>query len=479
MGIGEDLRMSLRSIGRRLVESLLLIIGISLGIGATAAGIAMVARSRQTAEELLSSTEYREIVITIREEAEDMDLPAVRQDSTEEIILTSADLAAADEAPDVQYAYLMNDTHFDLDTDRMMGFMKENQAEPVRSTSDPSAQTDEQPAAESELQNTLQTSNAETTGSAGQSGNSGAQPPLPPWLLNPDDIPELEGPEPVLEDMNGYEVSPEFFEAWNLYAAQGSLFTPSDMEKGSSLLVLGADLAKELFEDGESLGRDVINRFELYTIVGILEPTGTGFDNSAFAPAFMPDLQGAIGPGRRNWNTTLHFTVTDAERLDEASSQLTSWFDRTYGPGLVTIQIPREEAEMARDRTARLTAIILFLALSGLLIASVNVSNILMSRALRKRRTVGILKALGASVKAVFRLFFVEALFVSVGGALVGTGLAIILSHLMEVTMGVGAIPGLMLGAGVFLAWVITKALTIIPSVQASRIPAAEAIRYE
>jgi len=47
----------------------------------------------------------------------------------------------------------------------------------------------------------------------------------------------------------------------------------------------------------------------------------------------------------------------------------------------------------------------------------------LFSRALRKRRTVGILKALGASAPSIFRMFFMEALFVSIGGAALEEGL--------------------------------------------------------
>ena len=39
MKIGEDVKISLRSIQKRPVESFLLILGIALGIGATAAGI--------------------------------------------------------------------------------------------------------------------------------------------------------------------------------------------------------------------------------------------------------------------------------------------------------------------------------------------------------------------------------------------------------------------------------------------------------
>ena len=94
MKFGEDFRMSVRSIVKRYIETILLVLGIALGVGVTAAGIAMAARSAQDARELLASPQYREIVVTVREDAEDMDLPAVERIDTEQIILTSADLGA-------------------------------------------------------------------------------------------------------------------------------------------------------------------------------------------------------------------------------------------------------------------------------------------------------------------------------------------------------------------------------------------------
>jgi hypothetical protein len=43
-----------------------------------------------------------------------MDLPASRQESSETVVLTSADLAARDVTEDVQYAYIMNPVRFNL-----------------------------------------------------------------------------------------------------------------------------------------------------------------------------------------------------------------------------------------------------------------------------------------------------------------------------------------------------------------------------
>ena len=500
---GEDLHLSVRSIQTRLVESILLIIGIALGVGATAAGFAMVIRSTQESRELLSSTKYREILVTLREETEEMDLPAMVQNQSEErIFLTSADLAARDVAEDVQYAYIMNRTRFDLGIPDF-GRMREavggagpgavgvrppaGQGAPDMPAPPPAESGSEAAAAPGAAAGPAEGAPGSRPGEPAEGerpafNQEEARRAMSGWLDRMQEMSEMDLPEPVLEEIDGYEVSPEFFDAWKLNAASGSLFTLADIEKDASVMILGSEVAKNLYEDGEALGRELIVRMQIYTIVGVLEPTGTTYDEMAFTPVFMPDIQGAIGQLLRrfqSWNTNLYFTVSEASRLEEARSQLESYFEQQYGAGMVNISIPREEAEQASERTSRLVTIILFLALSGLLIAGANVSNILFSRALRKRRSVGIMKALGASIGAVFKVFFLEALFVSLGGAVLGAGLSVALSKLMQTTMDFAVISGFMLAVGVLISWVITKALTILPSIQASRIPAAEAIRYE
>jgi macrolide transport system ATP-binding/permease protein len=266
-----------------------------------------------------------------------------------------------------------------------------------------------------------------------------------------------------------------------LQVAEGSLFTEEEAEKDAPVMVVGAELAETLFEDGISLGREVLIMRSLYRIVGILEPAGSSADNTAFIPARFVDIESIPQFARQfvGLNTTLHFTVYDPKRLDEAKSQLTEWFARKYGEGRVVITVPRVEVDAAQDRTSRLVSIILFLAVSGLLIASVNVSNILLGRAMRKRKNVGILKALGASIRDVFRLFFIEALILGVSGAVAGAGFSVLISKLMLLALPGGAVLSVMLFLGILAAWAITTALTVIPALQASRIAAADALRYE
>jgi putative ABC transport system permease protein len=288
------------------------------------------------------------------------------------------------------------------------------------------------------------------------------------------------GPQPIMEEARGYEVTPEFFTAWGMTAAQGSLFALADVQKREPVIVLGSTIATTLFEDKQSMGRQVLSRNQLYRIIGILEPTGTDYDTMIFTPAPMPDLTGMDVFARfRGFNTNLHFTVADYTKLERAKAQLESYFDRKFGTGSAVITVPRYQAEAAKDRNTRLVTVILFLALAALVIAAANVTNILFSRALRKRRSVGILKALGATRRGVFQLFFLEALLIGIAGAAVGAGLSVLMSKLMQDTMGYGAVYVSLLAAGIIGAAALVTALDIFPAMQAARVPAAEAIRYE
>ena len=488
MNIGEDVRISLRSIQKRPVESLLLILGIALGIGATAAGISLISHSVKAKNELLSQTSYKEVVVRVRESAEDMDLSAMPKIGNGNVYLSWADLVAKNDVPDVEYAYVADRAELRIMTTAMVNNFRSAGQGAGRGDGARGGQVSDQ------------------AGQPSGGGENGAPPPPPPAEGAPPpppqaegapppppqaegapgaftfEMPELpEGPEPVIDEMSGMRVSMEYFQAWNLQVAEGSLFTQAEMEENAPVMVLGSELAATMFEDGESLGREVLIMRNLYRIVGILEPSGTAADETAFIPAQLINIDRIPEFARQfvGLNTTLHFTVYDPGRLDEAKSQLTEWFAQLYGDGQVVISIPRIEVEAAQDRTARLVSVILFLAVAGLLIASVNVSNILLGRAMRKRKNVGILKALGASIRDVFGLFFIEALILGVSGAVLGTGLSVLISRLMLLAITGGTVISIMLFLGILAAWAVTTSLTVIPALQASRIPAAEALRYE
>ena len=296
-------------------------------------------------------------------------------------------------------------------------------------------------------------------------------------------------PPPRLEDLTVVRVTPEYFAARELAAADGSLFTPADMERGEPVMVVGAELGATLFDDGQALGRDLVADLRRFLIVGVLERSGTDVDERAFIPAgvlrenYRPSRDGKagisgiarVGPDR----TSLRFTVADRALVGEARAQVAAYFDATYGDGALNITDPRAEARAVADRYRRLVRVILFLALSALLIATLNMSSIFSGRALRRRRSAGILKAMGASGTRVFVVFLVEALAMGAIGSAAGVGLAVLMDHLLVREFGLGGLGAGLIAAGVGASWILVAACSVVPAVAAARAPAADAIRYE
>ena len=130
--------------------------------------------------------------------------------------------------------------------------------------------------------------------------------------------------------------------------------------------------------------------------------------------------------------TSLRFTVADRALLDEALAQLDAYFATIYGDGILNITDPRAFASAVGDASRRAVKVILFLAVSALLITALNLSNIFSSRALRRRRSAGILKAMGAARTRVFAVFLLDVLVVGAIGSAAGVGLAASLARLLE-----------------------------------------------
>ncbi len=441
----------------RILESSLLIIAVALGVGAASSGLSLLFHANEYSKELLNSPKYREIVVTTQENISDMPTPVTQSVIGEGVVLTTKDLSAGDIVPSVSYSYVTNNSR--------INFMSEN---------------------------ILSQKNLPTIGGGGGAPGGGAGggaggrvnsgdtnfDQLVESFKSAKDNPDFIVPE--IDEINGLEVTSQLFNAWELETTAGSLFTNSDYTTNKNYIVLGYDLAKLLA--GENNPEDIINKiiisFEAsFTIIGILNPTGTDIDDLYFRP--LKKLAG--GPDfirkRRGDNQQLRFSVLNPEELDETSKMLQEFFDTTYGIGNTVISNPRAEATRLLNRNRGISILILFLSLAGLFIASVNVSNILMSRSIRMKKHVGILKALGASKKSIMQLFAKEALIITITGSILGTCLAIPLSIAMQNSLGLGSVSVLYISIGVFLSSIITLVFSVLPARQNANIDAAIAMR--
>ena len=441
-----------RRFGARMLESGLLLLAVALGVGATAAGFSLLANTQKMGAQMLASPAYREIVVSTQTKSDDMQAPVVVKPSKDNVVLTASDLGVAASVPSVKYAYVASGTE--------LRFMNQKAIAQMASMG---------------------------PGPGGVTITT-VKRFSPPGMLTADELAKKQAEADVfltdVDQLRGTAVTPQYFDAWRLKAAVGSLFAASEGQSDSTLVVLGSNAATQIAgtkTDAKTLvGKKLLTWQGYATVVGILAPSGTEtIDNSFFTPYQTPGgFQGEGGPpGRLSFNVQLRFAVANPAQLESAAAGLTQLLSQTHATDQLVVSNPRAEAQKLIDRNTGIGVLILFLALAALFIASVNVSHILMSRGLRMRKGVGILMALGASRGSILALFASEGVVLSTAGSVLGALLAWPLSQTMESALGLTSSSLWFLLAGVAGAWVLNLVFSILPAVQNSNIPPADAMR--
>ncbi|MGH7680159.1 MAG: ADOP family duplicated permease [Gemmatimonadaceae bacterium] len=247
----------------------------------------------------------------------------------------------------------------------------------------------------------------------------------------------------------------------------GRLFTPEEDVPGASLVMLiSQELWKRRFgADPSILGKPVMADGLHFTIVGVL-PTGARIGGAdavtpmALDPARLPgrgrhflSVVGRLRPG---------VTVGQArEEMAQFARQTFADHPNNYGTGGLTATArPLREAWFGNARPtmiALMTTVTLLL-----LLAAVNVANLLLVRAEARQREMGIRVALGASRTRLVRQFLTETVLLAGLGAAIGMPLAVIgMRSLLAINPGVIP-PGaeVSLDAGVAIAAIAAIGLT-------------------
>ncbi len=275
--------------------------------------------------------------------------------------------------------------------------------------------------------------------------------------------------------------TPGIFEAFPFYTlASGRFYTA-----GSNEVVLGSDLANNVFKKKVRTGDAIKLNNVTFRVVGILEEQ-SGLYASANSVALLDvgDMSRALGTSR----VALEYDQisaklqpgSDADAVGTAiEERLRNMRHETNDTQDFTVITPAFITNTANSILGTLNLVLGGLAAISLVVGGIGIANTMFMSVMERTREIGTLKAIGATDRAIMELFIIESGLLGIVGGLLGCLIGLGVSFVMN-QFGVPSKVDLSLVSYAMLfSFAVGMVSGLFPARRASQLEPVEALRYE
>lgn len=270
----------------------------------------------------------------------------------------------------------------------------------------------------------------------------------------------------------------------------GRWLTWDDYMAGRPVLILEETDVSRLFpnlDPEEAIGRTLTtNSYSsqgpvdiTWQIIGVVRQRELpGFDIPTFTliEAFGPHTVNSDGPVDV---IEINFAPADPDDIETLIADLEVYFASMFGDGRVEVTNPMDMlAEL--QQSSRSVALAL-MGLSGLtlFVAAINILNLFTARVIRRRRSAAMTIALGAERRLLFNQIVVEAMLLGLIGSAIGLAVARGVVHLLTDLFGEISFSVVDVGFGLLAGVVFSVLFSLYPAYLSSSLDPADGLRTE
>lgn len=269
------------------------------------------------------------------------------------------------------------------------------------------------------------------------------------------------------------------------YPRSGIFFSEYDLEQSSKVIILGSELAADLYENENPVGEKITfyarNHPFVFKIIGVMEEKERGIMGDLNSNAYIPITTFLNLFSNNRYVDSFIAQAGSAEEAGSAVQQIE----------YLLTQFLEDEDEFnvfSQDQlldtisqvTGTMKLMLSGIAAISLLVGGIGIMNIMLVSVTERTREIGIRKALGARRRHIMGQFLIEALTLSSTGGIVGIIVGSIGAYFVSQLGGWPFVlaPGTIIVAFGF-SLLVGVFFGIYPAIKASRLDPVESLSYE
>lgn len=291
-------------------------------------------------------------------------------------------------------------------------------------------------------------------------------------------------------DVTYYGVMASYLSVEDTGVEKGRFFT-DDEDRGSvKVAVLGWQVAKDLFDGDEAVGKKIKIGKEFFDVIGVMRQRGvSGFQNNDNIILIPAQTAQRIMLGVHHVNF-IRVKAPDKESLDQIVDDIRLLLRDRHNlrESKVDDFSIRNTADAIKTLTSITDVLKFFLAAIAsisLLVGGVGVMNIMLASVNERVREIGLRKAVGARPKDIMIQFLAESVTVTLAGGVIGIIAGSLISALVAIVaryLGYDwdlVVSPLSIFMGFGVAFAVGLIFGIYPARRAAKLNSIEALRWE